>query len=364
MKTKTKKLYQKVDVSKSKRFGNQNTNSINVIVNPRTNDESDEDEMYNRNMMRISPSLTSQLNVFRDPGISPQAVNQIQQEGLREDKPVSGQSIREANQQMENQEDAAAIQNAAAQQIQDNVVAGNTGQIMNRLGQIGGQLIAQQMGGGDIAQAIGEAGGAEVMNTLGRLGGEIMGRNRAENEAYKEGYSEAYEEAYKEMPLKIEEFRDAINRNYQDERERFEKELEEQKSRAVSELEASRQETRVLINDVRQQNQELERENRELRDEMRIIDDEEQRLNDVILKDVLTPATPDNFATPTATVSPLMETREEIKRDLDRSGVVVRKQLDFRAQRGEGKKSREDKQNTDKFIQSKKNPDKRVSRKP
>ena len=42
MKGNTKKLYQNVNVSKPKKFGNQNTNSINVIVNP--NDADDEEE--------------------------------------------------------------------------------------------------------------------------------------------------------------------------------------------------------------------------------------------------------------------------------------------------------------------------------
>ena len=39
MKGNTKKLYQNVSISKPKKFGNQNTNSINVIVNPNDDDE-------------------------------------------------------------------------------------------------------------------------------------------------------------------------------------------------------------------------------------------------------------------------------------------------------------------------------------
>jgi len=56
--SKNKKLYQKVDVSKSKRFGNQNTNSINIILNPDL--EKEDDEMYNGNIMK-RPRTSNQV---------------------------------------------------------------------------------------------------------------------------------------------------------------------------------------------------------------------------------------------------------------------------------------------------------------
>ena len=93
MKENTKKLYQHVSVSKPKKFGNQNTNSINVIVNP--NDADDDEQEAGMPLSKIA-----QLNALNKQGMSPMEMNHIQQEALRKDEPIDGQTINESNQEL------------------------------------------------------------------------------------------------------------------------------------------------------------------------------------------------------------------------------------------------------------------------
>ena len=72
-------MYQNVSVSKPKKFGNQNTNSINVIVNPNDADDDEEEEA------RMPLSKIAQLNALNKQGMSPMEMNHIQQEALRKE---------------------------------------------------------------------------------------------------------------------------------------------------------------------------------------------------------------------------------------------------------------------------------------
>ena len=58
--TKTKKLYQKVDV-KPKRFGNNNTNAINIIIRPEEKEKNEEEERAEKT---TRPSSTQILNTL------------------------------------------------------------------------------------------------------------------------------------------------------------------------------------------------------------------------------------------------------------------------------------------------------------
>lgn len=311
MKTKTKKLYQKVDVSKSKRFGNQNTNSINVIVNPR---DEDDDDTPNRNMMKITPSLTSQLNVLGGGGgnITPQAVNQVQQEALRQGEAIDGQSIRQANQELQNQEDFQAMQTAVAQQVQEQVVAGNTGQIMNRLGQIGGQLIAQQLGGGELAQQAVGTVAPEVMNALGRLGGEIMGNIRSDNRQNEE--VEDFLDQSEQIINRNNQLEDSVRALQITAQEEFERENQQLRNRILEQddrirtgfniLQHTRDNNELLEqerNVAENRNQQLLDDNRELMEELKSIEAEANRLSNVVAQEELSPP---RFFTPGR--SPLM----------------------------------------------------------
>ena len=96
--SKQKKLYQKVNV-KPKKFGNQNTNAINIIINP------DENEgMYNKNPTS-RPNNSSILNTIQQPReVDPSSMLNILNRANRQEKNITAEDVQNLQNEQVNQE--------------------------------------------------------------------------------------------------------------------------------------------------------------------------------------------------------------------------------------------------------------------
>ena len=101
---KQKKLYQKVNV-KPKKFGNQNTNAINIIINPDENEE-----MYNKNPSS-RPNNSSILNTIQQQPreVDPSSKQMILGRAMRENVPLTGTQLDEIENNRVNQEQVEMI---------------------------------------------------------------------------------------------------------------------------------------------------------------------------------------------------------------------------------------------------------------
>ncbi len=96
--SKQKKLYQKVNV-KPKKFGNQNTNAINIIINPDENEE-----MYNKNPSS-RPSNSSILNTIQQPReVDPSSMLNILNRANRQEKNITAEDVQNLQNEQVNQE--------------------------------------------------------------------------------------------------------------------------------------------------------------------------------------------------------------------------------------------------------------------
>ena len=122
--SKHKKLYQKVNV-KPKKFGNRNTNAINIIINPDENED-----MYNK-----TPSFrpSNILNTIREQPreVDPSSKQMILGRAMREDVPITGTQLDELENNRVNQEQLNLMEleerfNVQQQQVdQDREMMGN-----------------------------------------------------------------------------------------------------------------------------------------------------------------------------------------------------------------------------------------------
>ena len=96
---KQKKLYQKVNV-KPKKFGNQNTNAINIIINPDENEE-----MYNKNPSS-RPNNSSILNTIQQQPreVDPSSMSNILNRANRQEKNITAEDVQNLQNEQVNQE--------------------------------------------------------------------------------------------------------------------------------------------------------------------------------------------------------------------------------------------------------------------
>ena len=90
-----KKLYQNVNVKPNHKKGNQNTNSINIIINPdEKRNSDDDDEMYKRNQSRTD----NVMNLYNNqPQVSDGNMGQILSKANRQDVDLKQDNVVEAN---------------------------------------------------------------------------------------------------------------------------------------------------------------------------------------------------------------------------------------------------------------------------
>ena len=310
MKGDTKKLYQNVNVSKPKKFGNQNTNSINVIVNP--NDADDEGEGTN-----IPTSKIAQLNALNKQGMSPMDMNYIQQEALRQGEPIDGQTINESNQELNDAEDLRTLQQGAVEQIQERVMEGEA---------------------------------QEAMAGLSRLQSDVLNNVRYQVEKDEN-------DAEREVQQEQMEF---MNRYYEEDVEAFQREQEGLRAQLLEQQEN----TRMINEDMMARQQDFEEERQREREysregtlkEMKELEDEMARMTGVMNTHLAEDEVEEGFNTPQNQLtppppeqytSPLMETFEQMKRD---RSPEARKKLVTRAQRGFGPTARFDKAGIENFL--------------
>jgi len=301
MKGTTKKLYQNVSISKPKRFGNQNTNSINVIVNPNDDDEEEK-------QMKMNPSLTSQLNALGKQGMSPMEMNYIQQEALRNDKPIDGESINESNQKLKDEEDLRTLQQGALEQIQEGVMQGQSD---------------------------------DILGALSRLQSDVL--NNVRYQVEKEEARGVHDEAMNQVMSMLER-QNAVDT------EQFEGEQARMRAELIDQQENTRLENENMMSREREAIEEREEDMLELRG----LEDEVQRLVGMFESHLTGEAeeftTPDQLTPPPQTpqyASPLMETFEQMKRDRT---PEVRKRLATRAPKGKGKQSQSDLKDTQDYL--------------
>lgn len=93
----SKKLYQKVKINNKKGFGNQNTNSINVIVNPKEDEESNTE-------MSLPPALINKLNAISNQGLSGSDMGYMLQQAKRQGEKLTQGEVNQQFEQMKAQE--------------------------------------------------------------------------------------------------------------------------------------------------------------------------------------------------------------------------------------------------------------------
>ena len=108
--------YQKVDVKKNKRFGNQNINSINIVF-PKPKD----DEMY-LNPLGFRPPQSSQTtnvslpDIAKTPTLPPQQVAQVLGRAQREGEPLGREEVEALGQRIGRQEQMGQISQEVMEQ--------------------------------------------------------------------------------------------------------------------------------------------------------------------------------------------------------------------------------------------------------
>ena len=111
-----KKLYQNVNVKPNKN-GNQNTNSVNVIINPNEDRNDDDDEMYDKK----SSKNNTMMNMYNNPPqVDSNDMGQILGRAHRHDISLTKEDVNEANNNSNNDNVIGAIQeNLNAEQLED-----------------------------------------------------------------------------------------------------------------------------------------------------------------------------------------------------------------------------------------------------
>lgn len=308
MKGNTKKLYQNVSVSKPKKFGNQNTNSINVIVNP--NDADNDEEEAGMPVSKIA-----QLNALNKQGMSPMEMNFIQQEALRNDEPINGQTISQSNQELNDAEDLRILQQGAVEQLQERVMEGEA---------------------------------QEAMDALNRLQSDVLNSVR---------YQVEKEEAFSLQDEAMNQLISMFERQNEEDVEAFQREQDGLKAQLLEQQENTRMMNEELMARQRDLEEERVQEREYAREhmiEMKELEDEVARMTDVINTHMADEEIEEGFNTPNQLTppppqytSPLMETFEEMKRERT---PEVRKRLPTKAPRGQGKKAQYDKASTENFL--------------
>ena len=90
----SKKLYQNVNVKKNHKKGNQNINSINIILNPDT-----QEEMYKQGASQRPSSNDSVFNLYNQASepVNPYNMAQILGKANREELTTTAQEVQQAN---------------------------------------------------------------------------------------------------------------------------------------------------------------------------------------------------------------------------------------------------------------------------
>jgi len=119
----SKKLYQNVNVKKNHKKGNQNINSINIILNPNGNGE---DEMYNQGAPQRPSSNDSIYNIMSQPQqpVNPSSMGQILGRANREEPTTTAEEVEEANkkEQVGQMIDEAQVQISNEEQMEQQAI--------------------------------------------------------------------------------------------------------------------------------------------------------------------------------------------------------------------------------------------------
>jgi hypothetical protein len=112
-----KKLYQNVNVKPNHKKGNQNTNSINIIINPDEKRNGDDDEMYKRKQSRTD----NVMNLYNNqPQVSDSNMGQILGRANRQDVDLKQDDVVEANADLNADNVIGAIQeNINSEQLEE-----------------------------------------------------------------------------------------------------------------------------------------------------------------------------------------------------------------------------------------------------
>lgn len=113
----SKKLYQNVNVKPNHKKGNQNTNSINIIINPDEKRNGDDDEMYKRKQSRTD----NVMNLYNNqPQVSDSNMGQILGRANRQDVDLKQDDVVEANADLNADNVIGAIQeNINSEQLEE-----------------------------------------------------------------------------------------------------------------------------------------------------------------------------------------------------------------------------------------------------